>query len=128
MEDCHQMSQSEKWTVIFGPTFKAWLSDQPREVQVRMLQSIRLLQQVGPNLARPYADTVQGSKFSQMKELRVQIAGRPFRAFYAFDPLRQAVVLCAGNKTGKGRFYAEMISLADNEFEKYLTNLATHHE
>lgn len=116
MEDCHQMSQSEKWTVIFGPTFKAWLSDQPREVQVRMLQSIRLLQQVGPNLARPYADTVQGSKFSQMKE------------FYAFDPLRQAVVLCAGNKTGKGRFYAEMISLADNEFDKYLTNLATHHE
>lgn len=122
------MSETEKWTVIFGPVFKAWLSEQPSVVQVRMLQSIRLLQQMGPNLSRPYADTVQGSMFARMKELRVQVAGQPYRAFYAFDPLRQAIVLCAGNKTGKERFYADLIPLADKEFEQYLTKLENDHE
>jgi hypothetical protein len=28
-----------------------------------------------------------------MKELRIQYAGRPVRAFFAFDPVRQAIVL-----------------------------------
>ena len=95
---------------------------------MRMLQSIKLLQQEGPNLSRPYADTVEGSRFAQMKELRVQVAGRPFRAFYAFDPLRQAIVLCAGDKTGKKRFYVEMLSLADKEFERYLNISEAEHE
>ena len=32
-------------------------------------------------LARPYADTVYGSCFSNMKELRIQSKGIPIRAF-----------------------------------------------
>jgi len=35
-----------------------------------------------------------------MKELRVQSLGKPLGAFFAFDPKRKAVLLCAGNKTG----------------------------
>lgn len=49
-----------------------------------------------------------------MKELRIQIGGDPYRAFYTFDPIRQAIVLCAGNKVGNEKqFYKQMTPLAD---------------
>jgi hypothetical protein len=62
------------------------------------------LQQYGPSLPRPYADTVKSSQYPNMKELRVQHAGHPVRAFYAFDPERRAIVLCAGDKSGEKQF------------------------
>ena len=45
------------------------------------------------------------------------------RFFFAFDPLRKAIVLCAGDKDGMNekRFYKEMITLADREFSQHLT-------
>lgn len=75
-------------------------------------------------LPRPYADTVKGSQYSNMKELRVQSKGDPIRAFFAFDPKRHGILLCAGNKTGnEKRFYQTMIPLADEEFRKHLQAL-----
>lgn len=71
-------------------------------------------------LGRPYADTVYESAFPNMKELRIQNQGNPVRAFFAFDPLRQAIVLCAGDKSGDKRFYDRMIPLADREYQEYL--------
>jgi len=80
-----------------------------------------VLEEKGPGLARPYADTVHGSRFSNMKELRVQSRGDPVRVFFAFDPSRTGVLLCAGNKVGnEKRFYDEMIPIADQEFTEYL--------
>ena len=74
-------------------------------------------------LPRPYADTVNGSAYSNMKELRVQSKGDPIRAFFAFDPNRKGILLCAGNKTGdEKRFYKVMIPIADREFEQHLNN------
>ena len=40
---------------------------------------------------------------------RIQHKGKPFRVFFAFDPLRQAVMLCGGDKTGDKHFYETMI-------------------
>lgn len=72
-------------------------------------------------LSRPYADTVKGSIHSNMKELRVQSQGEPIRAFFAFDPKRRGILLCAGNKTGNDkRFYEEMIPIANREFTAHL--------
>ena len=83
-----------------------------------------LLQEIGPHLSRPYADTVNGSKFTNMKELRIQSKGDPLRAFFAFDPTRTGVLLCAGNKVGdEKRFYKRMIPIADNEYETHLKNM-----
>ncbi|WP_349292903.1 MULTISPECIES: type II toxin-antitoxin system RelE/ParE family toxin [unclassified Marinobacter] len=46
------------------------------------------------------------------------------RAFFAFDPTRTGIVLCAGEKTGKEkRFYEEMIPVADREFSAHLEEL-----
>ena len=57
-----------------------------------------VLEQQGPSLGRPLVDTVYDSKFTNMKELRIQHRGNPLRAFFAFDPKRQAIVLCIGDK------------------------------
>ena len=54
---------------------------------------MEVLKSLGPNLGRPYVDSVKESRHENMKELRVQSKGRPFRIFFAFDPLRQAVLL-----------------------------------
>ena len=55
-----------------------------------------------------------------MKELRVQHRGKPLRAFFAFDPLRQTIVLCIGDKGGKKRFYKEMLEIAITAFNTML--------
>ena len=84
-----------------------------------------VLEKFGPTLGRPYVDTLKGSDFANLKELRIQHAGNPIRAFFAFDPVRRAVVLCAGDKTGTNekRFYKDMIRLADSEYRKHLAKL-----
>jgi len=60
-----------------------------------------------------------------MKALRVQHSDNPIRSFFAFDPIRRAIVLCAGDKTelNEKRFYLEMRLLSENEYRKHLTNL-----
>ncbi|VXB26790.1 Putative toxin HigB2 (fragment) [Pantoea brenneri] len=87
-----------------------------------MLAARVILSEYGPQLGRPFADTVDDSDFPNMKALRVQHQGKPIRAFFAFDPSRRRIVLCAGDKTGvkENKFYKDMIKLADAEFCKYL--------
>ena len=48
-----------------------------------------------------------------MKELSVQHRVKPLRAFFAFDPLRQAITLCIGNKSDKKLFYTGILAIAD---------------
>ena len=84
---------------------------------------MEVLKRMGPNLGRPYVDSVKRSRHENMKELRVQSKGRPFRIFFAFDPLRRAVLLIGGNKTGDKRFYARMIPIADMLYDDYLQDL-----
>lgn len=52
----------------------------------------------GPQVGRPYGDTLKGSKHANMKELRFegQNGGEEWRAAFAFDPERKAVILVAG--------------------------------
>ena len=66
---------------------------------------------------------LRGSKHSNMKELRIQSNGRPFRIFYAFDPRRHAVLLVVGNKQGDNRFYKVYVPLADKLFDSYLKEI-----
>ncbi|WP_339056794.1 type II toxin-antitoxin system RelE/ParE family toxin [Candidatus Regiella endosymbiont of Tuberolachnus salignus] len=109
------------WTVIFTPRFDVWLQEQEEGMQEKILADLTNLETYGSKLSRPYADTVKGSRHKNMKELRVQYSGRPVRAFFAFDPKRQAIVLCAGDKSNDKRFYDTMIRVADEEFTAHLT-------
>lgn len=66
--------------------------------------------------------TLKDSKHARMKELRFDAADGAWRAAFAFDPLRQAVILVAGDKSGGGerRFYRMLIATADVRFDEYL--------
>jgi hypothetical protein len=54
-----------------------------------------------------------------MRELRIQHVGHPYRILYAFDPIRQAILLVGGDKTGDNRWYEKAIRLADKLFSEY---------
>lgn len=108
------------WTVIFSQRFDDWLTEQEEDLQEKVLADLGILKVYGPDLPRPYADTIKGSQYKNMKELRVQFSGKPIRAFYAFDPIRQAILLCAGDKSNDKRFYDRMIRIADDEFTAHL--------
>ncbi|WP_243464991.1 type II toxin-antitoxin system RelE/ParE family toxin [Photorhabdus temperata] len=92
-------------------------------MQEKVLADLTNLEIYGPKLSRPYANTVKGSRHKNMKELRIQYSGRPVRAFFAFDPKRQAIVLCAGDKSNDKRFYDTMIRIADEEFTAHLATM-----
>jgi len=92
-------------------------------IRVEIAAKISLLQQVGPTLGRPHADTLKGSAYPNMKELRIQIGGEPWRVFFAFDPRRSAILLVGGNKGGDGRFYEVNLPIADERYRDHLATL-----
>lgn len=112
------------WSIKTTDTFDAWFCSLCDGDRACVLAALIVLREKGPMLPRPYADTVKSSRYSNMKELRVQSRWDPLLAFFAFDPQRTGILLCAGNKAGnEKRFYDEMIPLADREFTHYLNRL-----
>jgi hypothetical protein len=71
-------------------------------------------------LGRPCVDTLKGSSLANLKELRVQYKGDPWRVLFAFDPVRRAILLVGGNKAGDKRFYKTMIPVAEERFRRHL--------
>lgn len=59
-----------------------------------------------------------------MRELRVQHRGRAYRIFYAFDPLRVAILLIGGDKTGNDKFYEKFIPIADKLYDEHLKEIS----
>lgn len=111
-----------KWTVAFVESFKAEFDDFPESVQDAILARAALLERVGPQLGRPYADTLVGSRHANMKELRCITDDGVWRIAFAFDPKRRAVMLAAGDKSGvnERRFYRQLIAKADERFDLHL--------
>jgi hypothetical protein len=111
------------YTVNVSEEFAAWFTEQEEPAQNSITAMVNLLAEYGPNLRRPYADTLKGSKLSNLKELRVQHRGDPYRILFAFDPKREALLLVGGDKTGDKRWYDKMIPLAEKIFAKHLETL-----
>ena len=77
------------WVIETTDTFDEWFDALDDTDRANVLASMMVLRDRGPMLSRPYADTVNGSSYSNMKELRAQSKGDPIRAFFAFDPKRK---------------------------------------
>ncbi len=102
-------------------TFARWYEELDDLDRPSVLAGLLVLREKGPTLSRPFADTIQGSRFNNMKELRIQSKGKPIRAFFVFDPDRKGILLCAGSKSGNDKaFYKKMIRIADREYQAYL--------
>jgi len=110
------------WAVIFFEAFDAEFLGLPRDAQTALLAKARLLEAFGPRLGRPHVDTLKGSKHANMKELRFDAADGVWRAAFAFDAQRQAVVFVAGDKSGvtEKRFYRSLIAIADKRFDDHM--------
>ncbi|WP_354199047.1 type II toxin-antitoxin system RelE/ParE family toxin [Aquamicrobium terrae] len=114
-----------EWEVEFHPAFEVEVQTFERDVRVALIAVARLLSDFGPQLGRPHADTLKGSKYPNMKELRFDGADGEWRAAFAFDPERTAIVLVAGDKSGgsQKRFYKNLIAKADLRFSEHLESL-----
>jgi len=84
------------------------------------------LSRLGPNLVRPFADTLNGSAYANMKELRGKTSGAVLRVVFAFDPERNAQILCGGDKQGVSQraFYKKLIEKADRLYKHHLDALS----
>ena len=100
-----------KWIVRLDTKFDEEFDELSVEVQDELLAHAALLEKFGPQLGRPFVDTLKGSKHSNMKELRFKADRGVWRVAFAYDPKRQAILLVAGNKSGvsESRFYKELI-------------------
>ena len=76
-------------------------------------------------MGRPTVDALNGSKHSNMKELRLNWKNGVWRVAFAFDPKRRAVLLAAVDKSGadQKRVYKKLIAVADKRYDCYLLDL-----
>jgi hypothetical protein len=113
------------WEVLFHPDFQPEYARLPEKIQDELLARLRVLEAMGPNLGRPNVDTLEGSEFNNMKELRFQLDGI-WRFAFAFDPRRAAILLCGGDKENKKSktFYKKLIETADRRFRAHLASMA----
>ena len=115
------------WSVLFHDEFDAEFEGFDEDVQDELLESAKAVQTAGPKAGRPHVDTLAGSKHANMKELRFTAHGgrEVWRAAFAFDPDRSAIVLVAGEKQGKNQdlFYKRLIKIADGRFDSHLRQI-----
>jgi hypothetical protein len=107
------------WEMDATDVYDAWFDNQSHDVQDAILAHLKALAVEGPNLGRPYCDTLKGTKSGKLKELRVQVGGDPYRVLFAFDSERCAILLVGGNKRGKKRWYDIHIPQAENLLTKW---------
>ncbi len=112
------------WQVEYTDEFGAWWDTLTEDERVRVTASVSLLERRGPSLPFPHSSGISGSRHSHMRELRVQVSGRPIRVFYAFDPRRVAILLIGGDKTGRDNFYELLIQVADRLYDEHLAEIA----
>jgi hypothetical protein len=111
------------WTVLFDDDFVPEFKALDRPVQIAILKHVKALESAGPALKRPFADTLEGSAYRNMKELRPTVNKVEWRVAFAFDPKRQAIVLAAVAKGGKKTAYDQLIKTADARFKAHLARI-----
>ncbi len=117
-------SDLAKWAEgIIKDFIVAWQVGLDEAAQIDIDAVVGLLEEKGPHLPHPYSSDVKGSKYSTIRELRVQHKGKPYRILYAFDPRRAAILLIGGRKTGGMRWYGQYIPLAERIYEEHLKSL-----
>jgi hypothetical protein len=111
------------WDVEYTDEFEDWWETLDEDEQVEVAASVGLLEEKGPTLPFPHSSGINGSKFGEMRELRIQYKGDPYRVLYAFDPRRTAILLIGGNKTGDDRWYDKFVPIADKLYQVHLAEI-----
>ncbi len=114
--------------IFTSSEFTDWFNALDEIDREKVTYYINLLEQKGFTLDHPYTSAVNGSRHGGgLRELRAQAKGRPLRVLYRFDPKRNAIVLCGGDKQGESdtRFYERLIPIADDVYDDWLEEMKT---
>lgn len=120
----------DEWEIVLVTEVDAWFVDlaanDPASAAL-VERAIDLLAMEGPTLGRPMVDRVNASRHHNMKELRPGSSGASeIRILFAFDPVRRAVLLVAGDRAGNWKgWYDVNIPLADKRYDEHLAELDT---
>ncbi|WP_434095721.1 type II toxin-antitoxin system RelE/ParE family toxin [Streptomyces lavendulae] len=92
-----------------------------------MEDAVDALAMFGPTLGRPLVDRIKGAEQHHMKELRPgSSGGSEVRILFAFDPVRRAVLLVAGDKAGNWQgWYEANVPLAEKRYRSHIAELDT---
>jgi hypothetical protein len=109
------------WNVYSTDEYIEWFSHLDDNAKEEILAKVYLLEEFGPELSRPHADTLDNARFSNLKELRAKTDKLLLRVAYYFNPTRNGILLIGGNKKGKNEkmFYKNLIRKAEELIEKY---------
>ena len=115
----------EAWRVKLHSDFKGEFDALPEKVRVALLAHAQMLAEGGPHLGRELVDTLNGSAYRNMKELRFNADRGVWRVAFAFDSRQEAVLLACVNKAGKKpqKLYRKLIATADRRFRKHQRQL-----
>jgi len=107
--------------------FRGWYERQAQDLQDALDAAIELLAEQGPQLGRPYAETITvvagyKTRHANLKELRVTHRGDAYRVFFVFDPRRVAILLYGGRKPNE-KWYKKATPLAEKLYDEYLVEL-----
>jgi hypothetical protein len=107
------------------PSVDRWIGGLPTHKRLQMEAVLRRLGREGAALGPPHSKAIQSSRHKPaMRELRVPETG--LRALYAVDPRGRAVVLTAGDKTGRWtEWYDRNVPRADHLYDVHLANQRT---
>lgn len=110
------------WEIEYTDEFGAWWAGLSVGDQNDIDAAVRVLEQEGPALGRPFVDTIHRSRHSNMKELRP--LSSHIRILFAFDPRRMAILLIGGDKTGHwNAWYERTVPIADRLYDEHLETL-----
>jgi len=112
------------WEVDYTDEFGGWWTSLTEAEHITLTAAVEVLEEHGPSLGYPKSSEIKGSRHGQMRELRIQHKGRPYRILYAFDPRRVAILLIGGDKTGNDNWYTEFVPIADNLYDVHLKEIA----
>jgi hypothetical protein len=110
------------WEIVLLDEVETWLLEVDDGTYDLVAAAIDKLEQDGPTLGRPLVDKIKGSTLHNLKELRPGSAGTSeVRILFIFDPARRAVLLVAGDKSGRWQdWYDEAVPVAEKRYERWM--------
>lgn len=113
------------WEVLLHDAFVEELEQLNESFQDELFAHAKLLANYGSHLGRPTVDTLRGSTYFNMKEMRFSWQQEVWRVAFAFDPRRKVILLVGGNKCGvnQSRFYKRLIQVAEHRYQEHLQDV-----
>lgn len=88
------------WDVEYTDEFETWWVGLTEEEQIDIDAVVGLLEEKGPHLPYPYSSEIKGDRYGNMRELRIQHRGKPYRIeyFMCLTPEERPFCLLADGK------------------------------